>query len=95
MVHVDRKQYWVIFVVLAVLTALEVGVVYVPGISKASLITALILLAVVKAAIVAFYYMHLNHDTVIMKWSIALPLSMPAVYAVVLIGDAAWRMLPL
>ena len=95
MVHVDRKQYWVIFVVLAVLTALEVGVVYVPGISKASLITALILLAVVKAAIVAFYYMHLSHDTVIMKWSIALPLSMPAIYAVVLIGDAAWRMLPL
>jgi len=95
MVHVDRKQYWVIFVVLAVLTALEVGVVYVPGISKNSLVTALILLAVVKAAIVAFYYMHLNHDTVIMKWSIALPLSIPAVYAVVLIGDAARRMLPL
>ena len=95
MVHIDRKQYWVIFVVLAVLTALEVGVVYVPGISKASLITALVLLAVVKAAIVAFYYMHLSHDTVIMKWSIALPLSMPAIYAVVLIGDAAWRMLPL
>ena len=95
MVHVDRKQYWVIFVVLAVLTALEVGVVYVPGISKNSLVTALILLAGVKAAIVAIYYMHLNHDTSIMKWSIALPLSIPAVYAVVLIGDAAWRMLPL
>lgn len=95
MVHIDRKQYWVIFVVLTVLTALEVGVVYVPGIGKSSLIAVLILLAVVKAAIVALFYMHLNHDTSIMKWSIALPLSMPAVYAVVLIGDAAWRMLPL
>jgi cytochrome c oxidase subunit 4 len=95
MVHIDRKQYWVIFVVLSVLTALEVGVVYVPGIAKSSLVAVLILLAVVKAAIVALFYMHLNHDTSIMKWSIALPLSMPAIYAVVLIGDAAWRMLPL
>jgi len=94
MAHVDRKQYWIIFVVLAVLTALEVGIVYVPGISKHMLISALILMAIGKAAIVALFYMHLNHDTTVMRWSIALPLSIPAVYAVVLIGDAAWRMLP-
>ena len=94
MAHVDRKQYWIIFVVLSVLTALEVAVVYVPGISKELLISALVLMAVAKAAIVALFYMHLNHDTQVMRWSVALPLSMPAVYAVVLIGDAAWRMLP-
>jgi len=93
MSHINRKEYWVIFFVLAILTALEVGVVDVP-MGKTLIITALIGLAVVKAAIVALFYMHLNHDTKIMKLSIALPLSIPAVYAVVLIIDAQMRLLP-
>ena len=93
MSHINRKEYWVIFFVLAILTALEVGVVDVP-MGKTLIITALIGLAVVKAAIVALFYMHLNHDTKIMKLSIALPLSIPAVYAVVLIMDAQMRLLP-
>lgn len=93
MAHINRKEYWVIFVALAVLTIIEVGVVEVP-IGKTAIIAALIGLAVVKAAIVALFYMHLNHDTTVMKWSIALPLSIPAVYAVVLIIDAQMRLLP-
>ena len=93
MSHINRKEYWVIFFVLGILTALEVGVVDVP-MGKTLIITALIGLAVVKAAIVALFYMHLNHNTRIMKLSIALPLSIPAVYAVVLIIDAQMRLLP-
>ena len=93
MVHINRKEYWVIFVVLGVLTILEVGVVDVP-IAKNLIITALVGLAIVKAAIVALFYMHLNHNTRIMKLSIALPLSIPAIYAVILIIDAQMRLLP-
>ena len=93
MVHINRKEYWVIFVVLGVLTILEVGVVDVP-IAKNLIITALVGLAIVKAAIVALFYMHLNHNTRIMKLSIALPLSIPAIYAVILIMDAQMRLLP-
>ena len=75
------------------MTALEVGVVDVP-MGKNLIIAALVGLAVVKAAIVALFYMHLNHNTKIMKLSIALPLSIPAIYAVVLIIDAQVRLLP-
>ncbi len=98
MAHVNRKEYWVIFVVLALLTVLEVGVVEIEPVAsalgKTGIVSSLFLLAVAKAAIVALFYMHLNHDTKIMKLSIALPLSIPAVYAVVLIIDAQVRLLP-
>jgi len=91
MSHVNRKEYWVIFVVLAVLTAIEVGVAYTP-ISKPLMATALIGLALAKAAIVGLFYMHLKHETTIMKWSIAIPLATPAVYAAVLMAEAQWRL---
>ena len=39
--HVDRKQYLMVFAALTVLTVLEVGVVYVPGINRILLGTAL------------------------------------------------------
>ena len=91
MSHVNRKEYWVIFAVLTVLTIIEVGVAYAP-ISKPLMASALILLAVSKAAIVGLFYMHLKHETTIMKWSIAVPLATPAVYAVVLMAEAHWRL---
>jgi cytochrome c oxidase subunit 4 len=94
MAHVNRKEYWVVFIALAVLTALEVGVVYVPGIGKGLLVSALILLALAKAACVGLFYMHLKHETRILKLTVAIPLATPAVYAVVLVLEAAWRLAP-
>ncbi len=90
----SRKEYLFIFVALAVLTAIEVGVVYTPGIGKGPMILALIGLAVTKASLVALFYMHLKHETRVLKLTVAIPLMTPAVYAVVLIADAAWRHLP-
>lgn len=88
----NRKEYMVIFVVLAALTVLEVAVAQVPGISKTLLTIALVSLAVTKAAFVGLYYMHLKHETKILKLTVAIPLATPAVYALVLIADAAWRL---
>lgn len=88
----NRKEYMVIFVVLFVLTVLEVAVAQIPGIGKGFLTISLVSLAVTKAAFVGLFYMHLKHETKILKLSVAIPLSMPAVYAVVLIADAAWRL---
>lgn len=87
-----RKQYWFIFVALGVLTLLEVGVVYVPGIGKTALVTALCLMAVTKAALVGLFYMHLAHETNILKLTVAIPMAIPAFYAFVLIAEAAWRL---
>ncbi len=97
MAHVNRKEYWVIFGFLFALTILEVGLayvpVYVPTIPKGLVITGLIALAVAKAALVGLFYMHLKHETRILKLTVAIPLATPAVYAFVLISEAAWRYL--
>jgi caa(3)-type oxidase subunit IV len=93
-VHVDRKEYWFIFMMLAVFTVLEVGVVEVPGISSALLIIALTLLAVVKAGLVGLFFMHLNHDTKVVRWSVIIAMGIPFFYALVLIADGMWRLAP-
>ena len=94
MAHVNRKEYWFIFTALAVLTALEVGIVYIPGVAKAALVSALIALAVVKAGLVGLFFMHLRYETAVLKATVIIPLMVPAFYAVVLIGEASWRLLP-
>jgi cytochrome c oxidase subunit 4 len=91
--HVNRKEYWVIFTALFLLTVLEVGVVYM-GIPKTPLFIALAGLALVKASLVGLFFMHLKHETRILKLSVAIPMSIPAFYAVILIAEGAWRRLP-
>jgi len=90
--HVNRKLYWQIFVVLTVLTALEVGLVYMPGIGKVPMGIGLCMLAVTKATIVGLFYMHLSHETRALKLTVAIPMAFPAFYAFVLIAEAAWRL---
>ena len=91
--HVNRKSYLIVFLVLAVLTALEIAAVYL-HLGKGTLVTVLVALAVTKAAIVGLFYMHLNHETKVLKASVAIPMSLPALYALVLIAEGAWRRLP-
>jgi len=89
----NRKEYWVIFVALALLTLLEVGVTKVPGISKTLMRLALVGMALTKAGLVGMFYMHLKHETRILRLTVAIPLATPALYAVVLISEAAWRLI--
>ena len=90
--HVNRKEYWLIFAVLFILTVLEVGVVYL-GIAKTPLFVALTGLALVKATCVGLFFMHLKHETAILRRSIAIPMSLPAFYALILIAEGVWRRL--
>lgn len=78
-----KKQYFVIFIILAVLTALEVGVAEIDGLTKMVKGVSLTLLAVAKALIVAMYYMHLNEETRWLKFIASIPL-LAAVFATVL-----------
>lgn len=59
--HPTEKQYWVIFAVLAVLTALEVLWSYL-GFSGPALVLPLIVMMVVKFILVAGIFMHLKFD---------------------------------
>lgn len=89
----NRKEYWIIFVALLVLTILEVAVAQVPGISKTLMRLSLVGMALAKAGLVALFYMHLKHETRVLRLTVAIPLATPALYAVILISEAAWRLI--
>jgi cytochrome c oxidase subunit 4 len=79
----QEPRYYLIWFVLLVLTLAEVGYAFL-DLSKAMLATGLILMAVVKAALVALYYMHLLWEPRRM-WVLALapiPLAVILVVAV-------------
>jgi len=56
-----EPNYIAVFVLLAVLTAVEVGVVYLP-LTKLAQAAILVVLAFTKAALVALYFMHLKFE---------------------------------
>jgi cytochrome c oxidase subunit 4 len=89
----SRQQYLVVFVALGVLTALELGVIRMPGIVRSAAVVALIGLAVAKAALISFFFMHLKDETRVLKLTVFGPLAAPALYALVLMADSAWRFL--
>jgi len=60
--HVSPSVYWRVGIILAVLTALEVGVVYVDAL-KGYVAFLLLLIGALKFALVAMYFMHLKFDS--------------------------------
>ncbi len=90
MAHASRKEYFVIFVWLFVLTILEVAVVKFE-LGKLATATALVGLAVTKAVMVALFYMHLKTERKPLKLLVLIPMCIPVVYALILCIEAAVR----
>jgi caa(3)-type oxidase subunit IV len=86
----SKKEYLVVFVVLTVLTGLELSIKYL-SISRTAMITGLVGLALSKAICVAMFYMHLKSETRSLKLVIAIPMLFPTLYAVVLIVESIAR----
>ena len=86
-----RTQYVVVFVVLGVLTLVELGVARMSGIARPAVVTALVALAIAKAALIALFYMHLRFETRILRLTVLAPLVAPAIYGLVLIAESAAR----
>jgi len=86
------RQYLIIFFALFLLTVIEVAVTYVQG-HKTQVVLALFTLAAVKAACVALFFMHLKWETRVLRATVVIPLSLPVLYALILISEAAWRRL--
>jgi cytochrome c oxidase subunit 4 len=57
-----KPNYYLIWVVLGVLTLAEVAVAFLSGMPKQVLVIILVLLAIWKAMLVAMYYMHLKFE---------------------------------
>ncbi len=85
-----KKEYFFIFVLLTFLTAVEIWVAEIPGLSKLGKGSALTFLAVGKAFIVAFFYMHLKDETKWLKFIAAVPIT-AGIYATVLCLEAIYK----
>jgi caa(3)-type oxidase subunit IV len=86
----SRKEYIVVFFVLTILTAIEVGIKYM-SLTKSMMVTGLIALALAKATCVAMFYMHLKSETRTLKMVVGIPLLFPALYAAVLVAESIYR----
>jgi caa(3)-type oxidase subunit IV len=79
-----RSPYVIVFVILAVFTALEVGASYLPEAVK---VPVLIILAISKASLIFLYFMHLKSDNRLfaMPILVALLLIIPIVLIMTLV----------
>jgi heme/copper-type cytochrome/quinol oxidase subunit 4 len=85
-----RGRYLVVFLALVAGTALELGVSQM-AIERASKVTALVGLVMVKVALALFFYMHLRVESRALKLTALVPLVLAPGYAVVLMLDAVFR----
>src|SRR5262245_59084874 len=65
--HATVKTYIQVAVVLAIITALEVATLYVPGIPNSLLVTSLLVMSAVKFFLVVGFFIHLKYDSPIMR----------------------------
>ncbi|MBI1960606.1 MAG: cytochrome C oxidase subunit IV family protein [Candidatus Rokubacteria bacterium] len=61
--HAPVATYLRVAVVLAIITAIEIAALYVPGLPTAALVTALIVFSVLKFGLVVAFFMHLRYDS--------------------------------
>ncbi len=86
-----RKKYLKVFFVLAVLTAIEIGVATVLKQQRGLMIALLVGLAGTKAAAVALYFMHLGDERRGLKLAVSIPMLFPPFAAVILMLEAIAR----
>lgn len=87
--HSHKKLYIIIFFTLSILTAVEL---LIPELSVAYVYkaTSLVGLALGKAFLVAYFFMHLNEETKWLKYIAAVPCT-AFLYAAVLIAESMFR----
>ena len=84
--HSRKRLYlWVVFW-LALLTAIEVGITYL-SIAPTLLIVGLLVLAFVKALLVALFYMHLRYDHTILSIIGGFPFFLAVVMFLIILAD--------
>jgi len=76
-----HPNYVLIWLYLAVLTVVEVGVAFISHFSKSTLIVLLLFFALWKALLVALYFMHLKFE----RWNLRTIALIPIPLALILI----------
>ena len=75
---------------LAILTFLEVGIAYIE-ISRSGQVVLLLAFAATKMMLVAMIYMHLRHETKVLKRILFVPIPAGILYTVALMYDLPFR----
>jgi cytochrome c oxidase subunit 4 len=81
-----HPNYMAIFWYLAILTVVEIAVIYTPF-AKFTIGVLLCALAVTKAALVAMYFMHLRFEAKTLGWIAVTPLAIATLLVFVLLPD--------
>lgn len=84
------KLYMIVFVALALLTLIEVIIPELANVSTFFKATSLTGLAIGKAFLVGYFYMHLNEETRWLKFIAIIPAS-AAIYATVVVLESLYR----
>ena len=87
--ELHHPNYVGIFVMLAVLTGIELGVAFLPW-SKLTLVLLLLGLAVWKALLVALYFMHLRFEPNRVRILAIAPLPLAVILVVAVITEYRW-----
>ncbi len=82
-----HPPYILIWVVLAALTFLELGVAFLGHLSKTTIILILVVMAVWKAVLVALYFMHLKYERSTLMLIALTPLILCVFLALMLLPD--------
>jgi cytochrome c oxidase subunit 4 len=80
-------NYYLIWLVLAVLTLAEVGVAFIAAIPKTILAIVLIAMALWKALLVAMYYMHLRFEPKRLWIITAAPIPLAIILVVIVLAE--------
>jgi len=86
----DEPNYMAVFYALFFLTVVEVAIAYMP-IVKWLMVGSLVILALVKAALVAMYFMHLRFEKRTLAIVAIAPPILLAMFVVIIYPDTAWR----
>jgi cytochrome c oxidase subunit 4 len=81
--HASRSTYWMIALILGIITVLEVAIFYVPAL-RAVIVPALLTLSAAKFTLVAMFFMHLKYDSPVLTMVFSGALLVAAVIIVAL-----------
>lgn len=85
-----HPNYIAIWVWLAVLTVVEVGVAFMSHFPKLTLMLILIALAIWKAWLVALYFMHLKFERWRLRLVFLVPMPLAAIVVLAVITESIW-----
>lgn len=87
--HRPHPNYIGVFIGLAILTAVELTVAFLPW-EKRTIIVLLIFLAVWKALMVALYFMHLKYESNRLRILAIAPLPLAVIMVMAVITEYLW-----